>query len=108
MGELDRVSLSYNKCYKIDIQLLHQHVFSYKKAYQAHLQYGYKTLVIKSMFINNVQTLISGWKRRHVALDVKRTKGGKRRRRRRKRIGSRRRQEMMGLLQYMKNNHGTV
>ena len=55
-----------------------------KKAYQAHLQYGYKRLGIKSMFINNVQTIISGWKKRHVALDVKRTNGGKRRRRRRK------------------------
>ena len=79
-----------------------------KEAYQAHLQYRYKRLVIKSMFINNTQTLISGWKRRHVALDVKMKRGRKRRRRRRKRIGRRRRQEMMGMLQSMKNNHVTV
>ena len=79
-----------------------------KEAYQAHLQYGYKRLVIKSMFINNVQTLISGWKRRHVALDVKMKRGRKRRRRRRKRIGRRRRKEMMGMLQSMRNNHVTV
>ena len=74
-----------------------------KEAYQAHLQYGYKRLVIKRMFNNNVQTIISGWKRSHVALDVKRTKGRKRKRRRRKR-----RQEMMGMLQSMINNHVTV
>ena len=79
-----------------------------KEAYQAHLQYGYRRLVIKSMFNNNVQTLTSGWKKRRVALDVKRTKGGKRRRRRRKRIGRRRRKEMMGMLQSMRNNHVTV
>ena len=41
------------------------------------------------MFINNVQTLISGWKRRHVALDVKM----KRRRKRRKRMRKRRRRK---------------
>ena len=75
-----------------------------KEAYQAHLQYGYKRLVIKRMFNNNVQTLISGWKRRHVALDVKMKRGRKRRRRRRKRIGRRRRKEMMGMLQSMRNN----
>ena len=79
-----------------------------KEAYQAHLQYSYKRLVIKRMFNNNVQTIISGWKRSHVALDVKRTKGRKRKRRRRKRIGRRRRQEMMGMLQSMRNNHVTV
>ena len=79
-----------------------------KEAYQAHLQYGYKRLVIKSMFNNNVQTLTSGWKKRRVALDVKRTKGRKRKRRRRKRIGMRRRQEMMGMLQSMRNNHVAV
>ena len=79
-----------------------------KEAYQAHLQYSYKRFVIKRMFNNNVQTIISGWKRSHVALDVKRTKGRKRKRRRRKRIGRRRRKEMMGMLQSMKNNHVTV
>jgi hypothetical protein len=46
-----------------------------KEAYQAHLQYGYKRLVKKNMFNNNVQTLISGWKRRHVALNVKMKRG---------------------------------
>ena len=75
-----------------------------KEAYQAHLQYKYKRFVIKSAFINNVQTLISGWKRRHVALDVKMKRGRKRRKRRKKRIGRRRRQEMMGMLQSMRNN----
>ena len=79
-----------------------------KEAYQAQLQYSYKRFVIKRMLNNNVQTIISGWKRSHVALDVKRTKGRKRRRRRRKRIGRRRRKEMMGMLQSMKNNHVTV
>ena len=79
-----------------------------KEAYQAHLQYKYKRFVIKRMLNNNVQTIISGWKRSHVALDVKRTKGRKRKRRRRKRIGRRRRKEMMGMLQSMKNNHVTV
>ena len=62
-----------------------------QEAYQAHLQYGYKRFVIKSMFINNVQTLISGWKRRHVALDVKMKRGRKRRKRRRKRRRRKRR-----------------
>ena len=62
-----------------------------KEAYQAHLQYGYKRLVIKSMFINNVQTLISGWKKRHVALDVKMKRERKRRKRRRKRRRRKRR-----------------
>ena len=75
-----------------------------KEAYQAHLQYGYERLVIKSMFNNNFQTLISGWKKRHVALDVKRTKGGKRMRKRRKRRGSKRRKEIMGMQQSMRNN----
>ena len=75
-----------------------------KEAYQAHLQYGYKRLVIKSMFINNVQTLISGWKRRHVALDVKMKRGRKRMRRRRKGRGRKGRKEMMGMLQSMRNN----
>ena len=79
-----------------------------KEAYQAHLQYSYKRLVIKRMFNNNVHTLTSGWKRSHVALDVKMKRGRKRRRRRRKRIGRRRRKEMMGMLQSMKNNHVTV
>ena len=79
-----------------------------KETYQAHLQYGYKRLVIKSMFINNVQTLISGWKRRHVALDVKMKRGRKRMRRRRKRRGRKGRKEMMGMLQSMRNNHVTV
>ena len=84
-------------------------MFSFvKEAYQAHLQYSYKRFVIKRMFNNNVQTIISGWKRRHVALDVKMKRGRKRRRRRRKRIGRRRRKEMMGMLQSMKNNHVTV
>ena len=64
---------------------------SVKEAYQAHLQYSYKRLVIKRMFNNNVQTIISGWKKRHVALDVKRTKGGKKMRRRRKRRGRKKR-----------------
>ena len=79
-----------------------------KEAYQAHLQYAYKRLVIKMMFNNNVQTIISGWKKRHVALDVKRTKGRKRRKRMRKRRRRKRRQEMMGMLQSMINNHVTV
>ena len=79
-----------------------------KEAYQAHLQYGYKRFVIKSMFINNVQTLISGWKRRHVALDVKMKRGRKRMRRRRKRRGRKGRKEMMGMLQSMRNNLGLV
>ena len=61
------------------------------EAYQAHLQYGDKRLLIKSMFINNVLTLISGWKRRHVAPDVKMKRGEKRRRRRRKRSRRKRR-----------------
>ena len=75
-----------------------------KEAYQAHLQYKYKRFVIKSAFINNVQTLISGWKRRHVALDVKMKRGRKRMRRRRKRRGRKGRKEMMGMLQSMRNN----
>ena len=56
-----------------------------KEAYQAHLQYSYKRFVIKRMLNNNVQTIISGWKRSHVALDVKMKRGRKRRKRRRKR-----------------------
>ena len=68
-----------------------------KEAYQAHLQYKYKRFVIKSMFINNVQTLISGWKRRHVALDVK-MKRGRKRRKRRGRKGRRRKRRRMPTL----------
>ena len=68
-----------------------------KEAYQAHLQYGYKRFVIKSMFINNVQTLISGWKRRHVALDVK-MKRGRKRRKRGGRKGRRRKRRRMPTL----------
>ena len=79
-----------------------------KEAYQAHLQYSYKRFVIKRMLNNNVQTIISGWKRSHVALDVKRMKRGKRMRRRRKRRGRKGRKEMMGMLQSMRNNHVTV
>ena len=75
-----------------------------KEAYQAHLQYLYKRLVIKSMFNNNVHTLTSGWKRRHVELAVKMKRGRKRMRRGRKRRGRKGRKEMMGMLQYMRNN----
>ena len=74
-----------------------------KEAYQAHLQYSYKRFVIKRMLNNNVQTIISGWKRSHVALDVKRTKGRKRLRRRSKRSRKRRRLCWMDTLEYMEN-----